>query len=94
MSRFARAGFISALFTIYGGSIYYVIALFSALATPGGDIAKAFVDTLLGCFVCWIFFTVIFYEILGAFDELNKPRQRRDQENRDDGTQSRNNKCD
>lgn len=86
MNRLVKAGFISGLFTVYGGSIYYVIALFSALVTPGGDVVKAFVDTLLACFVCWLFGTVIFYEILGAFDELNKPRRPQDQrDSADDG---------
>jgi uncharacterized membrane protein YccC len=80
MQRLIQAGFYSALFTMYGGSLYFLFSMAMTLA-QGGDIAKAFVDTLLGCIVCWVFGTFVFYEINKAFDEFNKAGRRPDDKN-------------
>lgn len=76
MRRIVQAAFYSGLFTMYGGSFYYVYALLMALSS-GGSVVQAFVDTLIACIVCWLFGTFVFYEIGKMFDEFNKSGRRR-----------------
>ncbi len=82
MSDLVKAGFYSALFTIYGGSFYFLVSFANALAS-NGDTFQSFVDTLLGCLVCWVFGICFFYEIGKAFDELNKSGRKPDQDRSD-----------
>jgi hypothetical protein len=73
------AGFYSALFTAFGGSWYFLFSLFAALA-GGGDLGKVLGDTIIGCIVCWVFGTFVFYEIGKMFDDMNEEgRRRRDE---------------
>jgi hypothetical protein len=77
MGRLGKASLISLLFTAYGGSLYYAFAVFSTLSA-GGDVVQTFVSTVEGCLLCWVFLTAVMYEVLGVFDELNKPRRHQD----------------
>lgn len=76
MRRVFQAAFYSALVTIYGGSLYYAFAIFTAIAT-NGDVVKAFVDTVLGCLIVWVFGTFAFYELNKAFEEMNRAGRKR-----------------
>lgn len=79
MGRFGQSVLYGLIVTISGGSFYYFYAVLMALAN-GTSVIQAFVDTLIGCLVCWAFFTFVFYEIAGALKKLNTPRRRDDQD--------------
>ena len=78
-ASYITAGFYSLLFTMFGGSWYFLISLFTAFAN-GGDLGKVVGDTIIGCLVCWIFGTFLFYEIGKGFDEMNEAGRRRMEE--------------
>ena len=71
MGRLGQSMFYSLLVTIYGGSIFYLYNLVMAIAN-GTGVVGAFTDTLVSCFVCWVFFGFVFYEIAGLFEEFNQ----------------------
>jgi uncharacterized membrane protein len=80
------SGIYAALVTMFGGSWYFLISLALALG-GGGDLGQVVVDTILGCIVCWVFFTFIFFEIGKMFDEFNNSGRRPDDDGRNgDGT--------
>lgn len=86
------AGFYSALFTAFGGAWYFLFSLATAVAS-GGDLGKVLGDTILACIVCWIFGTVVFYEIGKMFDEMNEEgrrRREREEAERNSGAHDRN----
>ncbi len=73
--RLINAALTSLLFTIFGGSFYYAISVVLTLS-KGGDVVQTFSETVQGCFLLWVILTFVFYEIAGAFAELNKPRNK------------------
>lgn len=78
--RLLNAALTSLLFTVFGGSFYYAISIALTLS-KGGDVVQTFSETVQGCFLLWVILTFVFYEIAGAFEELNKPRNRTDDRN-------------
>ena len=85
MNRFAQSGFYSFLVTLYGMCFYYGIGVAVTLA-QGGDLVKFFWDCLTGGFVLFIFLWFVFYELTGAFERLNQPRDKDDSGGDDKGT--------
>jgi hypothetical protein len=73
------AGFYSALFTMFGGSWYFLFSLLVAFGNHG-DLGKVVADTFVGCIVCWVIGTAVFYEIGKSFDEMNEEGRRRMEE--------------
>lgn len=71
--RFASALFYSFLTSLYAGCFYFGISLLHTLATAG-DIGSFFADFCVAMLVCFVFLSAVFYEVLGLFEELNKPR--------------------
>lgn len=75
-ASYIAAGFYSALLTMVGGAWYFLFSLFAALA-GGGDVGKVIGDCIVGCFVCWLFLTFVFYEIGRMFDDMNAEGRKR-----------------
>lgn len=76
MSKLLQAAFISGLLTMFSGSIYYLFSLFSTLAA-NGNVVQTFIDCAVGSFLCWLFLTYVFYEILGVFEQRNEEGRKR-----------------
>lgn len=76
-SRLSRAAGVSAIFTLFGACFYFGLGVLYTIAS-GGNAAQFALEALLGTFVCWVALTFILEPIMGAFDEINKPRQRDD----------------
>lgn len=83
MRKLMQSAFYSFLVTLFGMSWYYVIGLFVTLS-QGGDIGKFLVDCVTGGVVCFALFTFIFYELAGALEEMNRPRNRDEDSKKDD----------
>lgn len=77
MKKLIEAAFYAGLFTLYGGSFYFLFGLLMTLSS-GGETSKFIGDFIVGCIVAFVGFTFIMYEIQGMFEELNKPRKRDD----------------
>jgi hypothetical protein len=75
-ASYLSAGFYSALLTMFGGSWYFLLSLLFAM-TNHGDLGKVVADTIVGCFVCWIICTFMFYEVGKMFDDMNEAGRRR-----------------
>jgi hypothetical protein len=54
-----------------------------------GDTGKVILDCAMGSFLCWLFLTYVFYEILGTFERLNEEGRKRLEE-RQQNEQNRN----
>lgn len=67
---------------MFGGSVLLALTFITTIA-HGEDVGKAFSNVLQGCFLTWAFFSFVFYEAIGMFEELNKPR-RPNQDNKPD----------
>jgi hypothetical protein len=80
MNRVLQSLFYAFLFTLFGGSIYYSLGVFMTLA-QGGNVVDFFFETLKACFVLWLFLSFVFYELTGAFERLNQPRDRDERKN-------------
>lgn len=81
--RFANALFYSFLFSLYGGCFYFAFGLLNALAT-GHDTTSFIGDFFAGMLVCFVFLAFVFYELIGMFEELNKPRSKDKDPDNDD----------
>jgi len=81
MKRLIESAFYSFLFTLYGSCLYYAVGVFYTLS-QNGDVVKFFLDTLIGAAICFFALTFVFWEISGAFHEMNK--RGRDQERKDE----------
>lgn len=71
MSKLAHSLFYSALLTLYGGSLFFVIRFLYALA-GNEDLSRPVGETITVSLLCFVLFAVLMYELEGAFDELNK----------------------
>ncbi len=71
--RLAQASLYALLTTCYGGCFYFAFGVFSTLVQKG-NIAEFLGNFLVSMLVCFAAFTFIFYEVMGAFEELNRPR--------------------
>ena len=80
MRKFGLAALISALFTMFGGSFYYLFAVLDALAN-GKDVVAVFVNTVIGCLILWAFGTYVVYQINETIEEINQA-QRQEYEER------------
>lgn len=83
--RLAQASLYAFITSCYGGCFYFAIGVFSTLAQKG-NIAEFLGNFIVSMLVCFAALTFIFYEVMGAFEELNRPR---DRDNRD-GTKDEN----
>lgn len=75
MSRLSRAAGVSAIFTLFGTCFYFGFGVLYTVA-QGGNAAEFFVQTLIGAFLCWVVLAFLLEPIMGAFDDINKPRSR------------------
>jgi hypothetical protein len=75
MNKLANSALIGALFTMIGGSIYFLFAVSDAVL-HGGNLAQVVVDSFVGCLICWGLFTYIAYQVQQAFDEMNETGRR------------------
>lgn len=82
-SRFSRAAGVSAIFTLFGTCFYFGFGVLFTIA-QGGNAAEFFVQTIIGAFVCWLALAFILEPVMGAFDEINKPRSRDSDPNHQD----------
>ena len=88
LNKLLQSALYSGLFTIFGGSMYFLLSLVSATAA-NGDVNKVIFDCFTGSVLCWLFLTYVFYEILGAFERLNEEGRKRLEE-RQKNEQNRN----
>lgn len=81
--RLANALLYSLLFSLYGGSFYFAFGLLHAFAT-GQDTSSFLGDFIGAMLVCFVFLAFVFYEVIGMFEELNKPRSKDKDPDNDD----------
>ena len=74
-SRLSRAAGVSAIFTLFGTCFYFGFGVLYTVA-QGSNAAEFLVQSVIGAIVCWVALTFILEPVMGAFDEINKPRSR------------------
>ena len=83
MMRLTQASLYSFITTCYGGCFYFAFGVFTTLAQKG-NIAEFLGNFVVSMLVCFAAFTFIFYELMGAFEELNRPRNAAEQNGQKD----------
>jgi hypothetical protein len=79
MRKLAYAAFVGALFTMFGGSLYYLFAMLDAMVNHK-SLTDVLISTFFGCLLCWAFFTYLVYQVQGLFDEMNEAGRREREE--------------
>ena len=81
--RLANALLYSFIFSLYGGCFYFAFGMFHAAAT-NGNITSFLGEFLVAMLVCFGFLTMIFYDLGGLFERLNKPDSKNNNKNDSD----------
>lgn len=84
MGRFGKSLLYSFFVTLYFMCFYYAFGVAQTLF-QGGDLVKFFFDTIIVGTVIWGFLSFLMYDLIGAFEKLNKPRDQ-DEKDKNDGS--------
>lgn len=87
MNRIVQSAFYGLLVTIYGTSIYYALGVLFTLS-QGGDVVQFFAETVKSGIFFFLIMWLLFYELTGAFERLNKEGSDKDKNKPDKDQQS------